>query len=149
MDFSVEQIEFFLNKVDKLFPVPLSEKQNLHEFACKLRNKATICAKVEYGEIVSAVCGYTENVVNKAAYISIVATIPEAQGKGFASELVLQFIGIADSRNLSYVHLYAVPDNIGAIKLYKNLGFKEMILEDEPRPQDAHLIYYIKRGLLL
>ena len=144
LDFTEKQIEIFLNKVDRLFPVYLSEKQNLCEFAYKLRNKATICAKLENGEIMSAVCGYTENVVNNAAYISIVATIPEAQGKGYASELVTQFIEIARNKGVDYVHLYAVPDNVGAMKLYKSLGFEEVILENEPRPHDAHLIYYIK-----
>ena len=38
-------IETFLRKVDSSFPVALSQKQNLHSFAAKLHDKATLCVE--------------------------------------------------------------------------------------------------------
>lgn len=145
MNISENQIEHFLNRVDKLFPVSLSEKQNLHEYAIKLSRRATVCLKVENEEIVSAVFGYTENVVDNMAYISVVATLPNAQGKNYASTLVGEFIEIAKSKGLNGVHLYTDPSNERAKKLYEKLGFQVLKVEDELRPNDAHLVYYIEQ----
>lgn len=139
----INELEAFLCKIDSLFPVPLSQKQNLHDFAIKLAEKATILVEYENDEIIAAVAGYTENVIDNLGYISIAATLPEAQGKGLASKLVREFLEEAESKGLKAVHLYAVAGNIPAMRVYQKLGFVEYLLHDEPRPDDAHLIYYI------
>lgn len=141
----IKGLEEFLYKVDKLFPVPLSQKQNLHDFAVKLAEKATLFVEYENDKIIAAVAGYTENVIDNLGYISIAATLPEAQGKGLASKLVKQFLEEAESKGLKAVHLYAVSENIPAMRVYQKLGFVEYLLPDEPRPDDAHLIYYINK----
>ncbi len=136
-------IEEFLISVDKLFPVPLSQKQNLKNFARKLDEKATIFTACEEGKIVSMVAGYTDNIVDSMAYISIVASLPCTQGKGYASSLVKDFIKACEKKAIKAIHLYTTPNNIVAIKMYKKLGFVEWIMPNEPRPDDLHLIYYI------
>lgn len=138
------KIEGFLIKVDKSFPVPLSKKQNLSEFAIKLNEKATLCIKEKDGEIVSMVAGYTENLADNIAYISVVATLESERGKGYSKSLVKDFIEICKQKKIDAVHLYTVATNISAVNLYKKLGFVEYIMENEPRPDDLHLIYYIK-----
>lgn len=138
------KIEEFLIKVDKSFPVPLSKKQNLSEFAIKLNEKATLCIKENDGEIVSMVAGYTENLIGNIAYISVVATLEGERGKGYSKSLVKDFIEICRQKKIDAVHLYTVATNISAVNLYKKLGFVEYIMENEPRPDDLHLIYYIK-----
>ena len=140
-----KKIEHFLLAVDDSFPVPLSEKHNLVEFAEKLCDKATICTAIEDSNIVALLAGYTDNVENKLGYISIVATLPQAQGKGYGTSLVREFLDIARKKGLRAVHLYAVRENIPAMRMYKKLGFEDYILDDEPRPDDAHLIYYIDK----
>ncbi len=141
---SVRQIEEFLNKVDKLFPVPLSQKQNLNEYAKKLYEKGTLCAKTENGRILAMVAGYTDNVTDNRGYIAVVATLPEAQGKGFAKKLVLEFLSISKAKALDAVHVYAVPTNTVAVNMYRGIGFTEWKLPDETRPADLHLIYNMK-----
>lgn len=138
-----EKVERFLRAVDKTFPVPLSERQDLTDFAKKLIEKATICTKTADGEIVSLVAGYTENTTENMGYISVVATKEEYRGQGLAKELLREFIDVAEAKGLSAVHLYAVPENTAAINMYENLGFEPYIVKGEPRPDDAHLIYYI------
>lgn len=139
-----QKIEAFLIKVDKSFPVPLSNKQNLKDFAIKLNEKATICIKEENGEILSMVAGYTESLENNIAYISVVATLENARGKGYAKALVKDFINICKKKRIKAVHLYTVATNLSAVKMYKSIGFGKFILENEPRKNDLHLIYYIK-----
>ena len=143
-----KKIEDFLFAVDASFPVPLSEKHNLGEFAEKLCDKATMCSAIEDGNIVALLAGYTDNVENNLGYISIVATLPQAQGKGYGTSLIREFLGIARRKGLHAVHLYAVRENIPAMRIYKKLGFEDYILDDEPRPNDAHLIYYIDKEVL-
>lgn len=138
------QIEMFLNKVDNSFPVPLSDKQDLCRFAEKLQENATICAEMVNGEVVAAVFGYIQNVENNRGYISVVATVEEYRGSGFASKLVKQFLKVAEQKRLSAVHLYTAKSNKKARAMYEKIGFQEWKQENEPRPDDIHLIYYFQ-----
>ena len=133
----------FLQAVDKSFPTPLSKKQNLSAYAEKLYGSATICAQVENGKILSMVAGYTENLVGGIAYIAVVATISEAAGRGLAKKCVKQFIEICREKNIPAVHLYT--DNPGAEIMYKKIGFEDYFPENEPRPNNLHLIYKIQK----
>ncbi len=140
---NIEKLEDFLKKADKLFPVPLSEKVNLHEYAVKLFEKATLCSFTVNGDIVGLAGGYTENTTDNLAYLSLLCVLPEFQGKGIGYNLVNRFINISESKKLRGVHLYAVKTNLPAMKMYNKMGFEEFITENELRPNDAHLIYVI------
>lgn len=137
------EIERFLREVDCTFPIPLSQKQDLHEFAQKLHEKATICAECDGEKIVSMVAGYTEDIIDNTAYISVVSTSTAAQGKGLATNLVKEFIGICAHKNIAAVHLYTDRTNTAAIAMYQKIGFVEWRPIEEKRPDDVHLIYYI------
>lgn len=139
---TVAQLAQFLRRVDAMFPVPLSQKQNLDAFAEKLYEKATICAEMQQDEILALAVGYTEQVIENRGYLSVVATLPEGRGKGYASKLIRQFLTIAEGKQLSAVHLYADSSNAPALAMYRKLGFTEWQMPDEPRPQDVHFIYY-------
>ena len=141
--YSVQELKEFLREVDFLFPVPLSQKQNLDEFAKKLAEKATLCAVEDGGRIVALVAGYTDGGLDRLGYVSIVATLPSAQGKGYASSLMRQFLDVAKSKRLRAVHLYTARENRAAVHMYQRLGFSEWHSENEPRPHDLHLILYI------
>ena len=138
-------VERFLNKVDKDFPVPISCKQDLVLYARKLVEKATVCGEYQNEELISMVAGYTDNLENNLAYISIVATAPEGRGQGFATKLVKEFISICKDKHISAVHLYTDIRNQPAIKMYDKIGFVTYEMQDEPRPDDVHLIYYIEK----
>lgn len=143
--YTEEQIKDFLQCIDGLFPVPLSRKQDLSGFAKKLYEKATICAVDDgKGKIFSMTAGYTKNLVDQIAYISIVATLPKMQGKGYGKRLVEEFLSIAKKQRLRAVHLNTVESNAAALRMYQELGFEKWNLKEEVRPQDVHLIYKIE-----
>lgn len=143
MPITVTQIENFLREVDSYFPVPLSCKQDLHDFSLKLHQKATLCYELDGGEIEAMVAGYTEELVGNVAYISVVATRKSSQGRGLASKLIKEFISVCKEKGIHAVHLYTDKSNVAARKMYEKIGFSNRILQDEPRPDDIHLIYYI------
>ncbi len=139
-----KRIEVFLNNVDRSFPTPISQKQDLHLYAKKLCYKATLCIKKNnQKEIVSLVAGYTENVSDNIAFISLVATLKSEQHKGLAKKLINEFISICKEKGLYAVNLYTDRSNFAAIKMYESIGFTEWKLDYEPRPNDLHFIYYI------
>lgn len=140
---SIEQLLRFLMDVDDQFPIAISKKQNLDSLAAKLHSKATLCTAIDGDEIVSMAAGYTDHVVENMAYLSILATRKEYKGKGLAEQLVNEFISIARDKHLIAVHLYAVHENLPAVKLYEKLGFVPYTMENEPRPRDLHLIYHL------
>lgn len=140
---SSEKVYDFLKKVDMSFPVPLSQKQDLMVLAEKLCVKGTLCVVTDNGEIVSMVGGYTENIIDNKAYISVVATLKEYGGKGYAKKLVKEFTDICKEKNIDAVHLYTVHNNTFAVNMYKSIGFTEWKIDDEPRKDDLHLIYHI------
>lgn len=141
---TVEQLEAFLRNVDRDFPVPLSQKQDLGAYARKLHEKATLCAAYDGEEICALVAGYTNDLANGTAYIAVVATLSRARGRGLASSLVKEFIRICKQKGIGSVHLYARHSNIPAMSMYYGLGFRDLRLPDEPRPEDAHLIYELE-----
>lgn len=89
------------------------------------------------------VAGYTENTEGNIAYISLVATRPESQGKGHACRLLKEFIGICREKGLDGVHLYTDARNAGAAQLYWKLGFRRWVVEGEPRESDLHYVYWL------
>lgn len=136
----------FLKRVDLDFPVPLSAKQDLDALASKLIDKATLCYELDGGEITALVAGYTNDPNKDSAYITIVAVLNEARGKGTGKRLVKSFIDKSAEKGFNSVNLYTTKNNERAIKMYKSLGFVEYKIENEPRPNDLHLIYYIKEN---
>lgn len=142
----VQMIEEFLRKVDDSFPVPLHEKQDLGAFARKLHEKATLCWVEEDGQILSMAAGYTNGLVDGMGYISILATLEQARGKGYGQRLIRQFLDICAEKGIAAVHLYAVESNTAAMRLYRGLGFEPWRCDHEQRPGDVHLIKYLCRG---
>lgn len=142
-ELSVKQIEKFLISVEKDFPIPLSQKEDLHYLACKFYDKATICSLIESGEVKGMVVGYTKDLVENLAYISIVAVDEQHRGKGYARKLVLEFVNECKNKNIRAVHLYTDIRNNAAIRLYEQIGFVDYKMKHELRSKDKHYILYL------
>lgn len=132
MRYSKQEIEQFLRSVDRTFPVPISEKVELCEFASKLFAKATMCCAYDGEEICSMVAGYTENTIDNIAYVSLVATRTDAQGKGFATGLMEEFISICKTKGLRGVHLYTDTRNKEQLRYTKSSAFENGLLKTKP-----------------
>lgn len=140
---NAKQIEEFLTDVDKDFPVAISDKVDLKEYSNKLSEKATIVTEIKDNKIACMVAGYTENTEDNLAYVSIMATRKEFRGQGFAGATLSKFIDKCKQKGLKAVHLYTKKENQQARSVYSKLGFVEYLIENEPRPQDLHLILYL------
>lgn len=133
----------YLIEVDTLFPVSLSEKVVLKEYAQKLCTKATLCIEKSNHQYVGVVAGYTENIENDLAYISLVGVRPKYSGKGIASKLIKEFLNICKSKQIRKAHVYTDARNKKAIAMYEKLGFERYYPPNETRPEDVHFIISI------
>lgn len=131
----------FMHKADKYFPIHLSSKTDLEQYAEKLWNNATFVSVEEGGEIQALLAGYTNS--GTPAYISMVAVVPEKRHRGLGTYLVRQFQNICRGKGIRAVHLYTFPGNAHAIHMYEEAGFVRYTPENEIRPEDTHLICYL------
>lgn len=143
---SYEQLYNYLQEVNMDFPIPLSEKSNLMELANKLFKYGTIKSVMEGEEVCGLVAGYTKQVINNMAYISIVSVKRKYRGQGIGSKLVKQFVCECKRKELSGVHLYTHNTNCKAIDMYKRIGFREEVNSDDTRKSDVHFSYYFEES---
>lgn len=132
----------FLQIVDDHFPIPLSRKVNLPEYAQKLIDRADLFAEMsETGEIQALAAGYIRHVENDMAYIAVVATLPEMCRRGMAGRVVQKFKDQCREQKRKGVHLYAVASNTSAVRMYERLRFERYYPENEQRPENLHLVH--------
>lgn len=136
----VNELLYFLIRADHLFPVSLSERGKLCDLERKFSNFGTLGIVRENGKIISLCASYANDCLNRLAYISVVATLPEYSGKGYGKIAVQEFIEKAKNAGMKAIHLYADNKNTPAINLYERLGFVDYMVGNEPRPKDRHLI---------
>lgn len=135
-----QELYKFLKKVERLFPVPLSEREQLIMLASKFEKYGTVSYVRENGKIIAICAGYTNDQVQRLGYISVVASLPEYTNKGYGKVAVQGFIEKAKNAGMKAIHLYADKENKIALNMYGKLGFVDWIIPDEQRPKDKHLI---------
>ena len=144
-----QELYKFLKKVERLFPVPLSEREQLIMLASKFEKYGTVSYVRENGKIIAICAGYTNDQVQRLGYISVVASLPEYTNKGYGKVAVQGFIEKAKNAGMKAIHLYADKENKHlyadkenkiALNMYGKLGFVDWIIPDEQRPKDKHLI---------
>lgn len=138
-----QELYNFLKKVDRLFPVPLSEREQLTVLASKFEEYGTVSYIRENGKMIALCAGYTNDQEHRLGYISVVASLPEYANKGYGKIAVQGFIEKAKNAGMRAIHLYADKDNEAALNMYGKLGFVDWIVLDESRPNDKHLIKWL------
>lgn len=135
-----QELYNFLKKVDKLFPVSLSEREQLTVLVSKFEKYGTVSCVRKDGKIIALCAGYINDQEKQLGYISVVASLPEYTNKGYGKVAVQGFIEKAKNAGMRAIHLYADKDNESALRMYEKLGFTDWIIPKEPRTRDKHLI---------
>ena len=120
-DFNV--VVDYLNKIEKDFPIPLSERVNIHEYAKKVLNKGVVLG-IEYaGCLVSASLFYCNDTKHKIAYLTLLGTLCGYHGLGYAQDLLEATIEFCKKMKMDYLCLDVDIKNTKAISLYSKYGF--------------------------
>jgi ribosomal protein S18 acetylase RimI-like enzyme len=133
------EILLFLQKVDSLFPIKLSDKTDLSDLAEKFTSSGTVFSISENKDIVGLIAGYNNDDVNHKAYISVLAILPEYQGKGYASKLLSDFTEDCYKRKIKCIELFTHKTNENAIKMYKKNGF---IIDENNKSRPDDIKFY-------
>lgn len=118
-----DELFIFLQEVDSLFPIKLSDKIDLKELSSKFLSVGTIFSIYDENKLVALLAGYNNDFVNSKAYISVLAVLPKHQGKGYASQLIRDFTKDCKNKNIKRIELFTHKTNENAIKMYKKNGF--------------------------
>lgn len=114
----------YLKRIDLLLPHPLSDRVVLAEFLEKILRNGRVLTVEDKGEIASAIIFYANDRIEKNAYITLLATVPEHQGKGYAEMLMREMEKQAGACGMQRVQLDTDPVNTGAVSFYSKCGYQ-------------------------
>lgn len=139
-DINVSILYNFLRLVDNEFPISLSKKVELCEYAKKIYDKAEIIMALREGHIVGMIAGYVNDIINYIAYVTILVVLHECRGQKVGARLVDGFIELSKNKNMKVINLYTHNTNKAAISLYERKGFKAIGMRGT---EDIHFIKYL------
>lgn len=113
----------FLERVDVLLPIPLSERVDLNDYAQKVLENGVVLSVEKDNEIVSACMFYCNDIQTQQAYITLLATLPTQQGKHYGNALMRFTERICKDRGMREIHLDTEKCNTKAIRFYENMGY--------------------------
>lgn len=110
---------------DEDFIPKLSSRVNIGNYCNKLLSKADIISLHLNEKLVGVLAIYLNDFINKVAFISSVCILKEYRGLGFSKILLEKAFDISKEKKFLKIKLEVGKNNLPAITLYKNFGFKE------------------------
>jgi len=119
----------FLKAVDYTLPVPLSKRVDLEKF-CRNSIEKHIVYYIEQDKKIACAAIFYYNFQSKAAaYLDLLATVPEYNGRGYAKQIMNAIESAAKDAGMTEFHLHTNDTNAAALNLYTKLGY-EVIAHD-------------------
>lgn len=120
-----DEIYQLLNKFDSLFSPSLSENTiDLAQYSKKLMSNAATYIAKENDEVTGFISFYVDDEELNYAYITLLAVLPEYQGRKIAQALLDRCIEEALAMNKKEIKLEVKNNNFPAISFYKKNNFK-------------------------
>ncbi len=129
-----------LGRLDRFFPIPLSEKTDLQTLTDKLFNKGKVLLALDGETPVGLIGFYANDAQTRQAYVSVVGVSEAYRGRGIARELLCRAMAYSREVGMAECRLYTHRSNTAAIRLYEGLSFEGQ--EDAARPAD---ILFVKK----
>ena len=119
-----EQVYNYIVKIDKEFPVALSEKADLLEYTEKIFELGIVVLAKSQDEIIGILTGYLNDAEKRQGYISVLEVSDECRGAGVAKALLDEFEKSARTAQIRTIKLYTHRDNEGAKRFYLKNGYQ-------------------------
>lgn len=100
------------------------ETNDLDDYLVKIQNNADFITHYSSGQCAGFVSFYCNDPSRKLAFITLVLIAPEFRGKGLANLLIDYTLEFCKKNGFKKCELEVREDNLAAIKLYQNCGFK-------------------------
>ena len=134
----------FIKKIDKLFPIPLSNKIDIEEYVCKLYKNGKIILAKTNDCIAGIIGGYMNDQKENIAYISILGIDEKYQCKKIGTKLLNVFQQIAKRNKMKKIYLSVNKSNNKGITFYKKNGYELSGKCITQVDHDYTLVKYIK-----
>lgn len=123
---NIKSLEEFLKRIDTFFPIALSSKVNLKQYAEKAIEKGINFYAVVDNQIIGVCMGYANDYKEYTAYISTLAVIPEYRNMNVGKKLIDMFKEYAIKSKMRSIRLFVYKDNERAIHFYKKNRFERI-----------------------
>lgn len=120
------RIRAHLEACDANFVPRLSDRIDLTDYAAKLAAKARRFEAWDRGELVGLVAAYCNEGNRQRAFVTNVSVLPQAQGRGIASQLIGRCISEARGAGFGRLELEVGTANSRALALYARHGFYQI-----------------------
>ena len=110
----------FLAKMDNEFPVPLSKKANLEDYATKLLVNGSVFFAKDEEKLIGIIAGYNNT---QKGYISVLVLDPEYRGRKISVTLLDMFLNECKENRVELVEVFTHKTNVEAQGLYEKFGF--------------------------
>jgi ribosomal protein S18 acetylase RimI-like enzyme len=140
----LERLSTFLRKIDGIFPIPLSKKVNIDEYALKTLSKGVALCAEDSGKIVGILLGYANDSATKNAYIGTLGVLEEYRSRGIGKSLVNYMKELSRSYGMERICLFTHKSNEPAIRFYINNGFTITPPPSTERPDEVYLVAHLE-----
>lgn len=138
---TINDLDILLKIEMTCFVSPWNEEQLLYEL-----NENPV-SNFFIAEVNGQVVGFYDYWVTfDSATISQIAVLPEYRRKGIGSFLLQEIIDDCSAKRVMNITLEVRKDNINAQKLYKKLGFKEILIKTAYYSNGDDAIYMMRKG---
>ena len=126
-----EDIRGHLEACDRDFAPNLSLKVNIEEYSTKIRTRARTFEAWSDKVLIGLVAAYMNDSGTRTGFITSVSVAKEFMGRGIASALLDHCLDRSRQEGMKAVRLEVSSESHEAIRLYKNLGFSEIMCKGE------------------
>jgi ribosomal protein S18 acetylase RimI-like enzyme len=126
-----EDIRAHLQACDRDFAPNLSLKVNIEEYSTKIRTRAKTFEAWSDKVLIGLVAVYMNDSGTRTGFITSVSVAKEFMGRGIASTLLDHCLNRLRQEGMKVVRLEVSSESHEAIRLYKNLGFSEIMCKGE------------------
>ncbi len=133
-----DRVLTLFRKIDRTFPIPLSEKTNLLLLAKKYMENGYLYLAMDDNLPVGMLGFYANDQETHKAYFSVLGVLESYRGQGIAKRILLYSLEFCKNKRMTSCFLYTHKTNAAAIAMYKKLGF---VAEEDPnRPHDIKFV---------
>lgn len=121
----------FLHRIDQCLPTPLQERVDLGQYAKKVLQAGRVLCVEKDGAIVCAALFYCNDRETGNAYLTLLGTLPEHEGKGYGRMVLTAAENVAKREGMTSFHLDTEPTNTRAVRFYQNHGYKTVYMSEK------------------
>lgn len=131
------KLHSFLEEINGLYPVPLTEKVDLWEYTYKVFDRGHVLSALYDDKIIGVVIFYANNHIEKEAVASLIGVLPGYGQYMVGFRLAHRGIEIAKQLGMETSYTFTHKDNARALKFLQRIGFK--IEPDRPTKYDYNV----------